>query len=207
MRHGEVSDEERAYLATQRPSLIQEVQAGALGWATVTLIDIEDGQGDALRLGLEAFGLRVDHVRVGQARHLIAGLNEAAGQYVILASHGDEGRILVPELAAELERFQPTHGSWGPEEIRRYARVSDATVIVTGCDTGTEQLTDAFLDAGAVAYVAPRGAPFGYASLFAPLLLFYELTERRTLRQAVDRLRAHDTELAMWQLYTRNDVA
>jgi hypothetical protein len=54
-----------------------------------------------------------------------------------------------------------------------------------------------------VAYVAPRGAPFGYASLFAPLLLFYELTERRTLRQAVGRLQAHDAELAMWRLYTR----
>ncbi|MFJ2771401.1 hypothetical protein [Streptomyces sp. NPDC087300] len=75
--------------------------------------------------------------------------------------------------------------------------------VLTGCDTGDTALLDAFLDAGASACVAPRGGPFGYASLFAPLFLFYELTERRTLPQAVARLRAHDPELAMWHLHHR----
>lgn len=206
MRTGEVSDEERAHLAKQRPSRIREVQAGSLGWATVTLIDMEGGPAGALRPALEAYGLRVDYTLVGQARHLIAALDRPVAEYVILACHGDEGRILVPELAPSLERFQPTHGPWGPAEIRRYVRVSDATVISTGCETGTEELAEAFLDAGAAAYVAPNRAPFGYASLFAPLLLFYELTERRTLRQAVDRLRAHDDELAMWHLHTRENA-
>jgi len=32
-------------------------------------------------------------------------------------------------------------------------------------------------------------------------MLFYELTERRTLPEAVDRLRAHDAELSMWRLW------
>jgi hypothetical protein len=115
MRRGALSDEEREYLAAQRPSRIREVQAGALGWARVTLIDVEQGHADALRLGLEAFGLRVEHVRVGQARHLIAGLDQPAGEYVVLACHGDEGRILVPELAAEIERFlRDRPGDGGP---------------------------------------------------------------------------------------------
>jgi hypothetical protein len=195
------SAEERAYLAAQRPSRIRDVQAGAVGWAGVRLIDIDDGHGVALRLGLEAFGLHVEYVRVGQARHLIGALNEPPQDYVLLACHGDEGQLLVPELAAELERFQPTHGPWGPDEVRRHARLAGATVIATGCDTGTSELAQAFLDAGATAYVAPAGAPFGYASLFAPLLLFYELTEGRTLTQAVEHLRGHDAELAIWRLY------
>ena len=189
-------------MAGLRPSRIRDVQAGALGWATVTLLEVDGTHATALRSGLEAFGLRVDHVRVGQARHLVAGFERAGGEYVVLACHGDEGRIIVPELAEEIERFQPTHGAWGPSEVRRYVKLAGATVIATGCDTGTDDLAAAFLDAGAVAYVAPDGAPFGYASLFAPLLLFYELTQQRTLTQAVDRLQAHDTELAMWRLFT-----
>jgi len=75
-------------------------------------------------------------------------------------------------------------------------------VIATGCDTGYPALAQAVLDCGASAYVGACGAPFGYASLFAPIYLFYELTEQRTLSEAIDRLRRHDNELEMWRLYT-----
>lgn len=51
-------------------------------------------------------------------------------------------------------------------------------------------------------HVAPDGGPFGYASFFAPVFLFYELTEQRTLTEAVQRLQDHDRELRMWRLYT-----
>jgi hypothetical protein len=74
-------------------------------------------------------------------------------------------------------------------------------VISTGCDTGTPELARAFFAGGASAYVAPAGAPFGYASVFAPLLLFYELTEGRSLEQALERLCGHDRELSMWRLF------
>jgi hypothetical protein len=39
--------------------------------------------------------------------------------------------------------------------------------------------------------------------VFAPLFFFYELTEQRTPAEAVERLQAHDGELAMWQLHQR----
>jgi hypothetical protein len=47
----------------------------------------------------------------------------------------------------------------------------------------------------------PECAPFGYASAFVPTFLFYELTEMRTLEQAMERLCGHDDELAMWRLF------
>ncbi len=72
---------------------------------------------------------------------------------------------------------------------------------VPAATPGPPDLVEAVLDCGAGAYIAPDGAPFGYASLFAPLLLFYELTERRTLTEAVDRLAGHDGELSMWRLH------
>jgi hypothetical protein len=198
----EISDEERTYLATLRPSRVREVQAGATGWTRVDVIDVEAYEAVALRAVLEQFGIRVQLFPVGQARHLVAALGaEARAPYVVLACHGDEGRILLGELAEEVERFQPVHGSLGPDEVRRFADLPGSVVICTGCDTGTPELADAFLAAGASAYLAPAGAPFGYASVFAPAFLFYELTERRSLEQAVERLRAHDRELAMWRLF------
>jgi hypothetical protein len=107
--------------------------------------------------------------------------------------------------SSSLERFQPYHRRLRPDDIRQLARLQGSVVIATGCDTGAPGLADAFLDAGADAYVAPAGAPFGYASFFAPLFLFYELTEGRTLAEAVARLQAHDRELAMWCLFRRNE--
>lgn len=154
-----VSDEERAYLATLRPSRIREVQAGRSGWTYIDVIDVESGEAVALRGVLELFGVRVRCFPVGQARHLLRALGgDANAPCVVLACHGD------------------------------------------GCETVTE-LASAFFGGGATAYVASRGAPFGYASAFAPLLLFYELTEGRSLELAVKRLREHDGELAMWRLF------
>ena len=90
------------------PSRIREVQAGALGWTQVHLVDVESGSGSVLRDMLEAFGIRVHRSLVGQAQHLVAALDDAVGAlYVVLACHGDEGSIVLPELAPEVERWQP----------------------------------------------------------------------------------------------------
>lgn len=197
-------EDERDYLASLRPSRIREVQAGAPSWAQVDIIDIESGDGDAVRAGLERFGLRTRRTHVGQARHLVAALTEdTEAEFLLLLCHGDEGNIVLPELAPEIERYQPFHGRITPDDLRGFARLDGRVVIATGCETGHPAMAQAILDCGATAYVAPTGAPFGYASYFAPVSLFYDLTERRDLDHAVASLRRHDTELSMWQLYTR----
>jgi hypothetical protein len=187
---------EAEWLASLRPSRIRDVQAGATSWTRVDLVDIESGHGGVLREALETFGINVNRSPVGQARHLIQAL--AAGHrapYVVLACHGDEGCIVLPELAPELERYQPFCGRVCPDDLRSFADFAGATVIATGCDTGHPALVRAVLDCGAGAYVAPDGGPFGYASFFAPVFLFYELTEQRPVAEAVRRLQAHDREL------------
>ena len=197
-----MSAEEEVWLAGLRPSRIREVQAGALAWTRVDIVDVDTGEGAAIRPPLEAFGIGVNLLRVGQARQLVAALGgQASAPFVVLACHGDQGAIVVPELAAEMERFQPFRRRCGPEELRGFARVPGSVVVATGCETGTPDLAEVFLSAGASAYVAPAGAPFGYASVFAPIFLFYELVERPSLEQAVQRLCAHDAELAMWRLF------
>jgi hypothetical protein len=66
---------------------------------------------------------------------------------------------------------------------------------------GSEDLADAFFEGGCVAYLAPPGAPFGYAGAVVAVLIFYELVQRRSLEEAVDKLHAIDDELAMWRLF------
>ncbi|MFE3036451.1 hypothetical protein ACFXKY_32960 [Streptomyces canus] len=204
MARGE-EEEEEEWLATLRPSRVREVQAGRLSWTEIDLIDIGDGFARPLRDGLEVFGVQVNYLRVGQPRHLVAALDGSRpiAPYVILSCHGDEGRILMEDVAEELAGFQPFNGAVGPDHVREHFQLPGSVTLVTGCDTGDPALADAFLDAGAGIYIAPRGAPFGYASMFAPLFFFYELTERRTPMEAVERLRAHDDELAIWELYQR----
>lgn len=197
-----MSDEAR-WLAGLRPSRIREVQAGETSWTTVDVVDVESGLGSALRGALETFGIRVERTPVGQGRHLVRALSRRPpAPHVVLACHGDGGDLVLPGLAPELERHQPFSGRVTPEQLRSFAHLDGATVVATGCDTGHPALVRAVLDCGAAAYVAPDGAPFGYASLFAPVFLFYELTEQRSLAEAVQRLRAHDRELAMWRLHT-----
>jgi hypothetical protein len=194
-----VSSSESSWLATLRPSRIHEVQGGSLAWTRVRLIDA-NGLGEALRPMLECYGIQVELCKVGQARHLAAALSAPETPFVVLETSGDEGDIVLDELADEVQRFQPFGPRVTPDDVRRVADLRGATVVATGGDMGSEAMADAFLDAGAEAYVAPAGAPFGYASVFAPAMLFYELTEGRSIDAAVQRLRAHDDELARWQL-------
>lgn len=196
------STDEHDYLISLRPSRIREVQAGAPSWAQVDIIDIESGDGEAVRAGLERFGLRTRRTHVGQARHLVAALTEdSTAEFLLLLCHGDSGTIVLPELAPEIERYQPFHGRVTADDLRGFARLDGRVVIATGCETGYHTLAQAILDCGATAYIAPTGAPFGYASYFAPISLFYDLTEQRDLDQAVAHLHQHDAELSMWQLY------
>ena len=154
-----MSDEAES-LATLRPSRIREVQAGATSWTTVELVDVESGDGAALRQALETFGIAVNRVPVGQGRHLLQALSrEPPAPFVILACHGDNGSIVLPELAPQLERYQPFSRRVTPSDLRSFARFEGATVIATGCDTGHPALAEAVLDCGAINYStvpAPR---------------------------------------------------
>ncbi|MFF3767451.1 hypothetical protein ACFYYR_25670 [Streptomyces sp. NPDC001922] len=198
-------DEEARWLAEQTASRSREIQAGHLAWTEIDLIDIGDDTARPLRDGLEVFGVRVNYLPVGQPRHLVAALggNRPVAPYVIIAGHGGDGRILMDEVPDALAGAQPFNGSIGPGVVRGHLRLPGSVVLATGCGTGRPDLADAFLDIGARAFIAPSGYPEGYAGVFAPLFLFYELTERRSLTDAVCRLSRHDDALAMWQLHQR----
>ena len=179
------------------------VAAGATHWAEMDLIGL-DADGPAVRSLLEQFGLRVNLFPIGQAHHLVTALSEGRGaEFVVLDCHGVDGAVVLPELSPELEREQPFRGVLTGDDLRGFARFDGATVISTGCGTGTPELADAVLACGAAGYVAPAGYPEGHASFFALSYLFYAVAEGRSVAAAVERLAGHDTELAMWRYFHR----
>lgn len=124
---------EQAWLRTLRPSRIRDVQAGELSWTTVDVVDCTSGdEAGAIRAVLEHLGVRVNLVRVGQARHLIHALERGDAAWLVLCVQGDGGRILLPDLAPQVERFQPWHGSVGPAEIAASFGWPGCQVFCTG---------------------------------------------------------------------------
>jgi hypothetical protein len=193
---------EAEWLSTLRPSRIREVQAGATHWTSADLIDCGSGhEASTIRAVLETMGVRVDLIRVGQARHLHRALASASAPWLILCGHGDDGRLLLPELDPHVERFQPWRHSAGAEELTACLVRRHRSVIATGCGMGNDEMAAAFISAGAEAYLAPTGAPFGYASVMVVASLLYDLVSGRDVRAAAARITAVDDELSMWNLW------
>ncbi|WP_067544319.1 hypothetical protein [Nocardia crassostreae] len=186
-------------------SRIEEIVGGKLAWTEVDLLDIGDSSARPIRNALEEFGIRVNYFPIGQPRHVTAALGgvRPVAPYVIIACHGADGRILLPELGGPVAAEQPFIGRLGPKRVRKHLHLAGSTVISTGCETGKSALAQAFLDAGAAAYFAPAKIPDGHSAFFAVLQLFYELTAGRDLRQAAHRVRAYDDEFDMWELRER----
>ncbi|MFC9997102.1 hypothetical protein [Nocardia sp. NPDC127526] len=186
-------------------SHIEEIVGGKLAWTEVDLLDIDDTSARPIRDALEEFGIRVNYHPIGQPRHMTAVLGGArpVAPYVLLCCHGEDGRILLPELGGEIAAEQPFNGSMGPKRVRKHLRLPGSAVISTGCGTGKPALAQAFLDAGASAYFAPAEPPDGHSAFFAVLQLFYELTAGRDLRQAAHRVRAYGDEFDIWELRER----
>jgi len=193
---------EAAYWQTLRPSLILSVAKGASYWTSVDLLD-GDVWGAPIRTALEGFGIKVNRFPVGRGQHVLNVLSgeEATAPYVLLAMHGDQDQLLLPPLAEEIAATERFLDALTPQDLHSFVDLPGRVVISLGCETGTPNFAHAFLDHGCTAYLGPQGAPFGYASLFVPIFLFYELREGRSLEEAVERLHRHDQELAMWCLF------
>ncbi|WP_426228055.1 hypothetical protein [Pararhizobium sp. DWP3-4] len=116
-------------------------------------------------------------------------------EYIILSGHGDENGFVLGEFISDIDTGMLVDGSLPAGALAGAIRLPAKTVISTACVTGTDAFGEAFLAAGARAYVAPADFPDGAA---VPLFLhglFYELLHRgKTLEEAIETAQSFDRD-------------
>jgi hypothetical protein len=183
----------------ERPSRVWDVADGAVWWTTVDLFAGHgmDGIVSALRPSLEAMRIGVALWSLANdrnVRRVFAG-EDSHAPYVIVAMHGDAGRMLLTPGAGAPD----SKSSFSVDEVRSMVRVPGKVVLGIGCASGTQEWADAFFEGGATDYVAPISAPFAHAASVFTTILFYGLTQGRDLAEAVATARAVDDELAIFR--------
>ncbi|WP_426125613.1 hypothetical protein [Pararhizobium sp. PWRC1-1] len=103
--------------------------------------------------------------------------------------------FVLGEFIGDIDTGMLVDGSLPAGALAGAIRLSAKTVISTACVTGTDAFGEAFLAAGARAYVAPADFPDGAA---VPLFLhglFYELLHReKTLEEAIETAQSFDRD-------------
>lgn len=165
-----------------------------------------DMEVQAIRATLEYFGARVFTYWVGRPNDLIDILSSKDlypnTDTLILCFHGDEGQFIMPELEESIYEPGEPKGNFGPEEIRRFAKLAGKTVIGTGCSVGKLETAQAFLDSGCEVYIGPNDYPDGNDALMFVLRLFFDLIQnKRSVKEAFQNAKSLDAEMDMYQLY------
>lgn len=165
-----------------------------------------DMEVQAIRATLEYFGARVFTYWVGRPNDLIDVLSGKDlypnTDTIILCFHGDEGQFIMPELEESIYELGEPKGNFGPEEIRRFAKLAGKTIIGTGCSVGKLETAQAFLDSGCEIYIGPNDYPDGNDALMFVLRLFYDFIQnKRSVKEAFQNAKSLDAEMYMYQLY------
>lgn len=165
-----------------------------------------DMEVQSIRATLEYFGARVFTYWVGRPSDLtdiLSGRDLYPNtDTIILSFHGDEGQLIMPELEESIYEPEEPKGNFGPEEIRRFAKLAGKTVIGTGCSVGAFETAQAFLDSGCEFYIGPNDYPDGNDALMFVLRLFYDLIQnKQSVREAFQNAKALGAQMDMFQLY------
>ncbi|WP_068614789.1 delta-aminolevulinic acid dehydratase [Paenibacillus tuaregi] len=178
---------------------------------TVALVSGPDSDMDtqAIRSALEYFGARVITYWIGRPQDLIEVLSGKdiypGTEMIVLNFHGDEGKLLMPELGEEVYEKDEPRGDFGPDEIRRFANIQGWTILANGCSLGDSALAEAFLEKGCQTYIGPDDYPYGNAALMFAIRLFYEMIQhKRSVQEAYSIAKEMDEEMAMYRIYQRS---
>lgn len=165
-----------------------------------------DMETQAVRASLEYFGARVFTYWVGRPHDLISVLTGEDlypdTDMILLNFHGDDGKLIMPELDESIYEDGEPHGDFGPDEIKQFAMLNGKTVIANGCTLGEPATAKAFMDSGCRAYIGPDDYPDGSMALMFVIRFFYEMIHhKKDIKEAFDLARSVDEEMSMYRLY------
>jgi hypothetical protein len=141
---------------------------------TLHIVAIGTGEAHALRAAAEYWRAFVTVTWVGNSGQIVEYFSKCpAHDLIIIAGHGDERGLLLPELAEEIRSQYPYNKVIRAEDFACFLHLAGNTVINTSCMGGMQQLAEVFLSHGAAYYIGPTAYPEGSASLMYSLDFLY----------------------------------
>jgi hypothetical protein len=171
---------------------------------SVHIIAIETGlQPHVIRIAAEHWGAMATVTWVGNSAQVVDYLlGDATADVIVLAAHGDERGMLLPELADEFKPLYPYDTVIRPVDFAEFLRLRGNLILNLGCIGGTPEMAAAFLKHGANVYIGATDYPDGAASTkYAIDFLYAFLCRRMGLEEAHQTASDHDDDRRMFRLY------
>ncbi|MEX0877656.1 MAG: hypothetical protein WDZ40_02190 [Candidatus Spechtbacterales bacterium] len=141
---------------------------------------------------------------IGKSQDLVDILNgkQKLSPHILLMCHGVDEGIVLPELGEEIAKQQPYDKFLTGVNLSEFLKLDGQIVVSTGCKTGIKDFADAFLNAGAKNYIAPKDYPMGNASLFYVLNFYYHLFAKKlSVDDAHNKAKKIDSDTEMFELF------
>lgn len=155
-----------------------------------------NSEAEAIRQILEFFGFTVLKINIARPDDFIQILSnklDLSFDYLILSCHGKDSKIAMPILGKDIYKEDEPRGNFGHNEIEKYLNFKNKIIISTGCTTGNNELSKAFLVNNNI-YIAPENYIEGSSALPFITLLFYEITRNKNIKQAFEKAQNIDKE-------------
>lgn len=167
-------------------------------------VHIIDGQNignesEAIRQVLEYFGARVRRTQLGRPNDLVQALAENVDDFVILCVHGNNGKIQLPELDANLYLPGEPTGPVGERNLQALKVCACELLISSGCGLFTDGWATMWLEKGVQNFIGARKEVAGNSALQFVLRVFYEIIHNEeSVPDAFERAQLIDDESALF---------
>jgi hypothetical protein len=176
----------------------------------VDIIVIDTGCGaSAIRGALEGFNIQTRMHYIGNAKHLVSllGSRDYLHKTIILSCHGDQGHMVLPELAQELERTMPYKKRLTSSDLLEFLNLKGHTVINTGCGLGHSEFAASFLAKGSENYIGATDYIEGNAALmFVIAFCYFYFSEGITIDAAFNKAYSLDNETKLFKLWKKDNL-
>lgn len=98
---------------------------------------------------------------------------------IILAGHGDDQGLCLPELAEEIKASYKFQNRIRPQDFATFLSLPKSIVLNISCCGGSPPMAQAFIDSGCSYYIGHPGYPDGSSSLMSTLSFAYAVLVRR----------------------------
>jgi len=152
-------------------------------------------EAEAIRSTLEYFNYRVDTHWIGSKNELklIFSGGIKTNDILIICCHGSQDGFIIDG--------EP---SFTVNEINDVSKLLDKIILSNGCLTGRQEISEAIIDCGASAYIAPTDYIDGNTSLLFINHLFYFLSKGDSLKEAYQKSHKFDQESSLFKMFDSN---